>query len=112
MRFTIKLQLGLAFGLIIALLLAATLFGINSLSSTNRDMNAMVDGPAAGLALLDALADAPELRGYHLLPAARAELLTRLDRTDEAAEAYAAALALVTNESERAQLRRRLSALA
>ena len=53
---------------------------------------AMVDGPAPGLALLDALADAPELRGYHLLPAARAELLTRLDRTAEAAQAYAAAL--------------------
>ena len=83
------------------------------LVALNRAMAvAMVDGPAAGLALLDALADAPELRGYHLLPAARAELLTRLDRTDEAAAAYAAALALVTNESERAQLRRRLSALA
>ena len=49
MRFTIKLQLGLAFGLIIALLLTATLFGVNSLSSTNRDMNAMVDGPAVRL---------------------------------------------------------------
>ncbi len=49
MRFTIKLQLGLAFGLIIALLLTATLFGVSSLSSTNRDMNAMVDGPAVRL---------------------------------------------------------------
>ncbi len=49
MRFTIKLQLGLAFGLIIALLLTATLFGVNSLSSTNRDLNAMVDGPAVRL---------------------------------------------------------------
>jgi methyl-accepting chemotaxis protein len=49
MRFTIKLQLGLAFGLIIALLLAATLFGVSSLSSTNRAMNAMVDGPAVRL---------------------------------------------------------------
>ena len=49
------------------------------LVALNRAMAvAMVDGPAAGLALLDALADAPELRGYHLLPAARAELLTRL----------------------------------
>ena len=54
---------------------------------------------------------AGELRGYHLLPAARAELLTRLGRTAEAAAAYAAALALVTNESERAQLDRRRSAL-
>jgi methyl-accepting chemotaxis protein len=49
MRFTIKLQLALAFGLIILLLLASTLFGINSLSTTNRDMNAMVDGPAVRL---------------------------------------------------------------
>ena len=49
MRLTIKLQLGLAFGLIIALLLMATLFGINSLSATNRDMNQMVDGPAVRL---------------------------------------------------------------
>jgi methyl-accepting chemotaxis protein len=49
MRFTIKLQLGLAFGLIIALLVTATLFGVTSLSSTNRDMNAMVDGPAVRL---------------------------------------------------------------
>jgi RNA polymerase sigma-70 factor, ECF subfamily len=82
------------------------------LVALNRAMAvAMVDGPAPGLALLDALADAPELRGYHLLPAARAELLTRLDRTAEAAKAYAAALTLVTNESERAQLDRRLSAL-
>ena len=43
---------------------------------------AMRDGPAAGLALLDALADDPRLRGYHLLPAARADLLRRLGRRD------------------------------
>ena len=49
MRFTIKLQLGLAFGLIIALLVGATLVGLNSLSQTNRDMTAMVSGPAARL---------------------------------------------------------------
>jgi len=49
MRFTIKLQLGLAFGLIIALLVTATLFGVSGLSSTNRDMNAMVHGPAVRL---------------------------------------------------------------
>ncbi|WP_297506862.1 methyl-accepting chemotaxis protein [uncultured Caulobacter sp.] len=49
MRLTIKLQLGLAFGLVIALLLAATLFGVSSLASTNKDMNAMVDGPAVRL---------------------------------------------------------------
>jgi hypothetical protein len=53
MRFTIKLQLALAFGLIILLLLASTLFGINSLSTTNRDMNAMVDGPDQGRGPVD-----------------------------------------------------------
>ena len=72
---------------------------------------AMRDGPGAGLALLDDLADAPELRGYHLLPAARGELLTRLGRTRDAAVAYRAALDLVGNEPERAQLRARLRAL-
>jgi RNA polymerase sigma-70 factor (ECF subfamily) len=72
---------------------------------------AMRDGPGAGLALLDDLADAPELRGYHLLPAARAELLTRLGRPQEAAAAYRVALDLVGNEPERAQLAARLQAL-
>ena len=72
---------------------------------------AIADGPAAGLALLDELADAPELRGYHLLPAGRAELLARLGRPDEAAAAYRAALALVTNDTERAHLDRRMAAL-
>ncbi|MDI5967318.1 RNA polymerase sigma factor [Streptantibioticus silvisoli] len=72
---------------------------------------AMRDGPAAGLALLDALTDAEELPGYHLLPAARAELLTRLGRTTEAATAYRAALALVGNARERATLTRRLTEL-
>jgi len=66
MRFTIKLQLGLAFGLIIALLLAATLFGINSLSTTNRDMNAMVDGPAVRL-------QAAQQLNIHMLNVVRAE---------------------------------------
>ncbi|WP_374572123.1 methyl-accepting chemotaxis protein [Phenylobacterium sp.] len=49
MRFTIKLQLGLAFGLLIVLLLAGTLFGIDSLSRTNGEMNALVNGPALRL---------------------------------------------------------------
>jgi RNA polymerase sigma-70 factor, ECF subfamily len=72
---------------------------------------AMRDGPGAGLALLDDLADAPELRGYHLLPAARGELLTRLGRPKAAAAAYRAALDLAGNEPERAQLTARLQAL-
>jgi RNA polymerase sigma-70 factor (ECF subfamily) len=70
---------------------------------------AMRDGPAAGLELLDALDGDERLRGYHLLPAARADLLRRLGRRGEAAAAYREALALVGNEVERAFLRRRLA---
>ena len=69
---------------------------------------AMRDGPQAGLAALDALEIDP-LRGYHLLPAARADLLRKLGRTTEAATAYQAALELATNERERTYLRRRLA---
>jgi RNA polymerase sigma-70 factor, ECF subfamily len=72
---------------------------------------AMRDGPAAGLDLIDRVAAAPELRGYHPLPAARADLLARLGRRAEAAEAYRAALELVGNEPERIYLTRRLAAL-
>lgn len=72
---------------------------------------AMRDGAAAGLALLDDLADAPELRGYHLLPATRGALLARLGRSTEAAESYRAALAVAENAAERAGLARRLTAL-
>lgn len=72
---------------------------------------AMRDGPAAGLARLDELAGDPRLRGYHLLPAARADLLRRLGRRAEAAHAYRDALGLVGNEPERAFLRRRLADL-
>jgi RNA polymerase sigma-70 factor (ECF subfamily) len=68
---------------------------------------AMADGPAAGLALADAMAG--DLDGYHLLPATRADLLRRLGRRDEAADAYRAALALAGNEADRRFLRRRLS---
>jgi RNA polymerase sigma-70 factor (ECF subfamily) len=72
---------------------------------------AMRDGPAAGLTLLDELATDQRLAGYHLLPAARADLLRRLGRYGEAAGAYRCALELVGNEPERAFLERRLSAL-
>jgi len=68
------------------------------------------DGPQAGLAALDALETGP-LRGYHLLPAARADLLRKLGRTTEAATSYQAALELAANERERAYLRRRLAEL-
>ncbi|MEU8014286.1 RNA polymerase sigma factor [Micromonospora parva] len=65
---------------------------------------AMRDGPEAGLALLDELADDPHLRGHHPYPAARADLLRRLGRYDEAAAAYRSALTLVGTEPERAYL--------
>lgn len=69
---------------------------------------AMADGPAAGLALLDQLAAAGELDSYHLLHAARADLLRRLGRGGAAAQSYARALELVTNDRERRFLQRRL----
>ena len=72
---------------------------------------AMVHGPAAGLAIVDALAKGGDLDGYHLLHAARADLLRRLDRSADAAESYTRAIARVTNESERRFLERRIKSL-
>jgi RNA polymerase sigma-70 factor (ECF subfamily) len=69
---------------------------------------AMVDGPAPALALVDKLAAGGELDRYHLLHSARAELLRRLGDGAEAAKSYARALALVSNETERRFLERRL----
>jgi RNA polymerase sigma-70 factor (ECF subfamily) len=69
---------------------------------------AMSDGPAAALVLIDALAETGELDDYHLLHAARADLLRRVGSSAEAAKSYTRALALVTNESERRYLERRL----
>jgi RNA polymerase sigma-70 factor (ECF subfamily) len=69
---------------------------------------AMVDGPAAGLALLDEL---PGLDAYHLLHATRADLLRQLERPSEAATAYRRALDLVGNDPERTFLTRRLALL-
>src|SRR5271155_1390539 len=69
---------------------------------------AMAEGPGAGLALIDALATADDLANYHLLHAARADLLRRLGSLPEAAESYTRALTLVTNDSERRFLERRL----
>ncbi len=70
---------------------------------------AMLDGPAPALELIDTLASSGDLDSYHLLHAARADLLRRLGSKKEAAESYTRALALVTNESERRFLERRLS---
>jgi RNA polymerase sigma-70 factor (ECF subfamily) len=69
---------------------------------------AMVDGPGPALALIDQLVTAGGLERYHLLHAARADLLRRLGDADEAARSYARALELVTNAAERRFLERRL----
>ena len=68
----------------------------------------MAEGPEAGLRLIDELVAADALPRYHLLPSARADLLRRLERWDEAAGAYQDALALVGNDAERRFLERRL----
>jgi RNA polymerase sigma-70 factor (ECF subfamily) len=70
---------------------------------------AMADGPEAGLQIVDQLEAAGALTGYHLLPATRADLLRRLGHDEAAAEAYRAALALTTTDSERRFLQRRLA---
>jgi RNA polymerase sigma-70 factor, ECF subfamily len=70
---------------------------------------AMAHGPARGLQLMDELDE--ELAGYHLFHSARAGLLCRLDRFDEAAGAYQRALALAANPIEREFLQRRLREL-
>jgi RNA polymerase sigma-70 factor, ECF subfamily len=70
---------------------------------------AMLEGPEAGLALMDELAASGELAGYRLLHAARADLLRRLGRTLEAVVAYRQALNLTDNPVERAYLTRRLA---
>jgi RNA polymerase sigma-70 factor (ECF subfamily) len=70
---------------------------------------AMVEGPDAGLSLMDDLAASGDLDGYHLLHAGRADLLRRLGRTGEAADAYRRALDLTTNPVERAFLSGRLA---
>jgi RNA polymerase sigma-70 factor (ECF subfamily) len=69
---------------------------------------AMADGPESGLRLVDALVASGALAGYHLLPATRADLLRRLGRTSEAADAYRDALALAATETERRYLTHRL----
>jgi RNA polymerase sigma-70 factor (ECF subfamily) len=70
---------------------------------------AMVDGPDPALELIDNLEESGQLDGYHLLHAARADLLRRKGSTTEAAESYSRALGLVTNDSERRFLERRLN---
>jgi len=72
---------------------------------------AMADGPEVGLAWLARLEATGALAGYHLLPAAQAELLRRAGRTAEARVAYERALALEPSPAERRYLERRLAGL-
>jgi RNA polymerase sigma-70 factor (ECF subfamily) len=69
---------------------------------------AMGNGLERGLRLIEELEATGELDGYHLLPAAKADVLRRLDRNAEAAAAYRAALCLVSHPAERRYLERRL----
>jgi len=69
---------------------------------------AMARSPQPALELIDELAATGELNEYHLLHAARADMLRRLGSNDEAAESYETALRLATNDSERRFLERRL----
>jgi RNA polymerase sigma-70 factor (ECF subfamily) len=72
---------------------------------------AMRDGPAAGLALIDAILARGELADYRLAHAARADLCRRLGQTGEARASYERALALTRQEPERRFLERRLAEL-
>ncbi len=72
---------------------------------------AMADGPEAGLALIDAILARGDLTDYHFAHSARAELCRRLDRRDDAREAYTRALALARQAPERRFLERKLGQL-
>ena len=71
----------------------------------------MRDGPAAGLALVDAILARGDLADYHLAHAARADLCRRLGRSADARTAYERAIALARQEPERRFLERRLAEL-
>jgi predicted RNA polymerase sigma factor len=71
----------------------------------NRAMaHAMAFGPAAGLVIVDLVASDPALKGYHLLPSVRGDLLAKLGRIDEARTEFHRAAALTRNTRERALL--------
>ncbi|WP_260617375.1 site-specific integrase [Microbispora hainanensis] len=73
---------------------------------------AMAHGPRAGLTLVDTLTGEPALKGYHLLPAVRGDLLARLGRHDEARAEFERAASLTRNTAERAVLLRRAATCA
>ncbi len=67
----------------------------------------MAEGPEAGLAIVDRIADEPALRNYHLLPGVRGDLLQKLGRHDEARAAFEAAAQLAGNRRDRSVMQRR-----
>ncbi|MFC4910885.1 RNA polymerase sigma factor [Actinomadura gamaensis] len=71
----------------------------------------MAFGPRRGLDLLDALADVPSMKGYHLLPSVRGDLLARLGERSGAAREFARAAELTRNEAERSVLLKRAAEL-
>lgn len=92
----------------------ATLYGLLAARSPSPvvELNravavSMSEGPAEALALVDALAGDPALRGYHLLPSVRGDLLARLGRTAQARAEFERAASLTRNERERELLLRR-----
>ena len=80
----------------LAMLTPSPIIGLNRAVAVS-----MAEGPAAGLELVDALADAGALPTYHLLPAVRGDMLARLDRHDEARAEFARAATLTGNLAER-----------
>ena len=97
---------------IVALYDVLTALSPSPVVALNRAVGvAMRDGPRKGLALLDALAEEPSLRDYGPYAVARAELLRRVGRKDEAAQAYRRALCLAGTEPERRYLGTRLAEL-
>ena len=72
----------------------------------------MASGPEAGLEIVEAIADAPSMRHYHLLPSVRGDLLEKLGRHEEARAEFERAAAMTRNGREQALLRRRAEALA
>ncbi|WP_084621363.1 RNA polymerase sigma factor [Luteibacter yeojuensis] len=70
----------------------------------------MADGPAPALAIVDALADEPTLKDYHLLPSVRGDLLFRLGELEAAREAFLLAASMTRNEREKALLETRAAA--
>jgi predicted RNA polymerase sigma factor len=97
----------------------ATLYGVlgalapSPVVELNRAVAvSMADGPAAGLAIVDTLAGEPALRGYHLLPSVRGDILERLGRREEARAEFERAAAMTANTRERAHLLARAAACA